>query len=62
MEVDSPVKEQQEHNRFIEDSRDLWDEFQRLAIKERKVFQLKPNEKHFEQRVIVYLLLLINGN
>ena len=32
--VDSPVKEQQEHNRFIEDSRDLWDEFQRIAIKE----------------------------
>ena len=32
--VDSPVKEQQEHNRFIEDSRDLWDEFQRLAVKE----------------------------
>lgn len=32
--VDSPAKEQQEHNRFIEDSRDLWDEFQRLAVKE----------------------------
>lgn len=31
--VDSPVKEQQEYNRFIEDSRDLWDERQRLAIK-----------------------------
>lgn len=30
--VDSPVKEQQEYNRFIENSRDLWDEFQRLAI------------------------------
>ena len=30
--VESPVKEQQEYNRFIENSRDLWDEFQRLAI------------------------------
>ena len=34
--VDSPVKEQQEYNRFIENSRDLWDEYQRLAIKEKK--------------------------
>lgn len=58
--VDSPVKEQQEHNRFIEDSRDLWDEFQK---KEVLFVQLqKPNEKYFEQRAIVYLLLLINGN
>ena len=30
--VESPEKEQQEYNRFIENSRDLWDEFQRLAI------------------------------
>lgn len=34
--VDSPVKEQQEYNRFIENSCDLWDEYQRLAIKEKK--------------------------
>ena len=35
--VDSPVKEQQEYNRFIENSRDLWDEYQRLAIKSRSM-------------------------
>lgn len=33
--VDSPVKEQQEYNRFIDVSRDLWDEYQRLGIKEK---------------------------
>ena len=35
--VDSPVKEQIEHNRFIENSRDLWDEYQRLSIKARSL-------------------------
>lgn len=35
--VDSPVKEQQEYSRFIDASCDLWDEFQRLAIKEREM-------------------------
>lgn len=43
--VDSPVKEQQEHNRFIEDSRDLWDEFQRLAIKERSMRSASEAER-----------------
>lgn len=43
--VDSPVKEQQEHNRFIEDSRDLWDEFQRLAIKERSMRSASETER-----------------
>lgn len=51
--VDSPVKEQQEYNRFVENSRDLWDEYQRLAIKgrnmrsapkaEQKAIQVKSN-------------------
>ena len=35
--VDSPVKEQIEYNRFIEDSHDLWDEYQRLSIKARSL-------------------------
>lgn len=35
--VDSPVKEQQEYNKFIEGSRDLWDECQRIAIKMKKM-------------------------
>lgn len=35
--VDSPVKEQKEYNRFIEESRDLWDECQRLSIKARSM-------------------------
>lgn len=35
--VDSPVKEQKEYNRFIEGSRDLWDEYQRLSIKARSM-------------------------
>lgn len=30
--VDSPVKEQQEHNQFVEASRDLWDAYQGLFI------------------------------
>lgn len=34
-EVDSPVKEQQELNRYTEAAKDLWDEYQRLMIKER---------------------------
>ena len=34
-EVNSPVKEQQEYNNFTMDSRDLWDEYQRLVIKEK---------------------------
>lgn len=32
--VDSPVKEQQEWNRYTEAAKDLWDEYQRLMIKE----------------------------
>lgn len=32
--VESPVKEQQEWNRYTEAAKDLWDEYQRLMIKE----------------------------
>lgn len=35
--VDSPVKEQQEYNKFVNASRDLWDEYQRLSIEARKM-------------------------
>lgn len=43
--VDSPVKEQQEYNRFIEDSRDLWDEYQRLSIQEKSMRSAPASER-----------------
>ncbi len=56
--VDSPVKEQQEHNRFIEDSHVIYGTNINVCLSKKEVcVQLqKPNERHFEQRVIVYLL------
>ena len=43
--VDSPVKEQIEYNRFIEDSHDLWDEYQRLSIKARSLRSAPEGER-----------------
>lgn len=43
--VDSPVKEQQEYNRFIDVSRDLWDEYQRLSIKEKGMRSAPKTER-----------------
>ncbi len=58
--VDSPVKEQQEYNRFIENSRDLWDEYQRLAIKEKKAAS-KSEYDLIEAKRTAYQLLSKNG-
>lgn len=61
--VDSPVKEQQEYNRFIENSRDLWDEYQRLAIKSRSMRSgSEAEQKRCVQNQTVYQLLSINAN
>lgn len=47
-QVDSPVKEQQVYNKFIEKSRDLLDEFQRLSIQDRKMRSASSAERKTE--------------
>lgn len=43
--VDSRVKEQLEYNKFMEPTRDLWDEFQRLIIQEQKMRNATNDER-----------------
>ncbi|MEY8684931.1 redoxin domain-containing protein [Bacteroides sp. AN502(2024)] len=58
--VDSPVKEQIEYNRFIEASRDLWDDFQRLSIQARSLRSAPEAERKALRVKEDSILALIN--
>lgn len=59
--VDSSVKEQNEWNKFIEDSRDLWDEFQRLSVKRNTLRSAPKNEQEAIQSKSDSILALISN-
>lgn len=59
-QVDSPVKEQQEMNRFIEESREQWNEFQRQLIKMNSMRSAPESEKKELRSVQDSIMAIIN--